>query len=311
MSTTDPSPQARPESPPIAARRNTRPTPGIHGGPPAATVTSRRRPLANLVRLAALAFVAATITVTGPAPAHADGRPYVWTESADMFWCTSTQDLCANQTVTRVPRGTPLTIVCWRDDRQPFPNSSPRWFYVFLDNGQEGYLWAPQVADQTANTANCNTVNWINVSDWAIGRIGLTQWRSPQADGPLQPPYRTGVNAPAGYYWSGACLIFASDAWKMAGGDALLAAGSANEAWNRYVSQNRADTSGSRPPRGALVFWNNGGAGHVAISLGNWHTIGTWRAEPYVDPIQRYGVGSVTNYRGWVMPATTAPYNTH
>src|SRR5205085_12513939 len=88
-----------------------------------------------------------------PTTARASGRPYVGTSSADMFWCTSVQPFCTQNTVTSgIPQGTSLAMVCWLDDRAPFPGSSPRWFYSYLDNGQEGYLWAPQVANQTPNT---------------------------------------------------------------------------------------------------------------------------------------------------------------
>ena len=198
-----------------------------------------------------------------------------------------------------------MTMVCWRDDRQPFPNSSPRWFYVFLDNGQEGYVWSPQIANQTPNMPNCSTVNWINVSDWAIGRLGLQQWRSTQADGPRPWSQQDNPNN----WWAGYCLGFAANAWTMAGGGMQGPTFStANQAWSWYAMQGRANQSGSRPPRGALIFWNNSQTGHVAISLGNWQAIGTWQAAP--DPIMRYRTSAVTNFSGWVMPSATVPYNT-
>jgi hypothetical protein len=258
-----------------------------------------------LLRLCVLIVVAAMGTVA-PSSAQANGRPYVWTSAADLFWCTSVQSLCANQAITTVPGGTSATMVCWRDDRQPFPNSSSRWFYVFLDNGQEGYLWSEQVRNQTPNTPNCNTINWINVSDWAIGRIGLTHWRSANQDGPYAP-------GRSGHYWSGWCLTFASDAWAVAGGGNLLGGATANDAWSLYAGQGRVDTA-HRPPRGAMVFWNVGSFGHVAISIGNWKVVGTRGDEPQTLPIADYGVDpsgqSLGTYRGWVMPTTSAPYNT-
>lgn len=261
------------------------------------------RPVRMITRLLLSALTATSAaTVVAPTAAHATGRPYVSTSSADMFWCTSTQSICANQTVTTVPGGTPMTMVCWRDDRQPFPSSSPRWFYVFLDNGQEGYLWAPQVADQTPNTPNCNTVNWINVADWAIGRIGLTQWRSAEADGPVAPTR-------SGNYWSGYCQTFASNAWRVAGGGDPLPGGSATAEWNNYAAQGRVDP-GHRPPRGAMVYWNIGAYGHVAISLGNWRVIGTQGDQPQILPIADSGVSSYANFRGWTMPQASAQYNT-
>jgi surface antigen len=146
------------------------------------------------------------------------------------------------------------------------------------------------------------------VSDWAIGRIGLTQWRSAQADGPSAPQN-------AGHYWSGWCLAFASNDWKVAGGDGMVSASSANDAWYTFLGQGRANTSGSRPPRGALVFWDTGTYGHVAISLGNWQAVGTRGYDGDTQPISNYGVDptghSLGTFRGWVMPTSNTPYNTH
>lgn len=261
---------------------------------------------AGSLLLSAAAYVGTKLL---PADRSHPTGPYVSADpTADLFWCASTQDLCAYDTVAHVPKGVPVSVVCWRDDRQPFPNSSSKWFYVFLDNGQEGFLWEPQVANQPLNTPSCDAVNWINVADWAIGRIGLRQWRSRQADGPFAPRR-------AGHYWSGWPLAFASDAWKAAGGDGLPAGGSADAVWNSYVRQGRAVTNGSRPPRGAMIFWSTGGHGHVAISLGNWQAVGTVGDQSRADPVRRYSVDpgdrSIGILRGWVMPPeATAPYNT-
>lgn len=112
----------------------------------------------------------------------------------------------------------------WRGCRYP---ASHRRFAVVTASGaptnrysqpssSQGYLWSAQVAGDTdiAPHPNCNTINWINVSDWAIGRIGLTQWRSTQLDGPM--PWSSGENP--NNYWSAWCLGFASNAWQVAGG---------------------------------------------------------------------------------------------
>jgi hypothetical protein len=216
-----------------------------------------------------------------------------------MFWCTSTQSMCTSQTVTRaIPYGTPLRMVCWRDDRAPFPNSSPRWFYSVLDNGQEGYLWAPQVGDQVA-TPNCATVNWLNVSDWAIGRDNgsYAQWRSEPLDGHFVPG-RTDR------YWSGWCLAFAADAWSMAGGapDSAVGYASAIAMWNDYAAQGRIDNM-HRPPRGAMVFFNWTTNGHVGISLGNWRMVSTQGDYPAALPIYDSSFSpQMSGYLGWLMP---------
>lgn len=267
-----------------------------------------RKPMAALLGVASLTL--SILTLVAPARAEAAGRPYIWTSSADMFWCTSTQWLCSQTTVTRIPQSTELTMLCWRDDRRPFGgNSSPRWFYSVLDNGQEGFVWSEQIRNQNRNTPNCSTVNWINVSDWAIGRIGLTTWRSAAQDGPSRP-------ANPGNFWSGYCLAFASNAWNVAGGSGPITGDWAIHAWDRYKSQGRADTSRSRPPRGALVFWQNSlGYGHVAISLGNWKVVTTdgtkpSDALPLRDASFDPGQSPFGTYLGWVVPTSTMPYNT-
>src|SRR5262249_28261247 len=99
-----------------------------------------------------------------------------------------------------------------------------------------GFLWSAQVAgDQGTSRPNCNTVNWINVSDWVIGRIGQTQWRSSALDGPVAP-------ARPGNYWSGYCLTFANNAWTVAGGGMPngYSTSTAYAAWTWFDSRGRA-----------------------------------------------------------------------
>lgn len=260
---------------------------------------------------AALLFLVSSFAVTEAGTAGAASRPYISSASADMFWCTSNQSLCTTQTVTRnIPYRTPLRMVCWRDDRDPFnPNGRSRWFYSVLDNGQEGYLWSAQVGGQTlqAPTPACNTVNWINVSDWVIGRDNgtVTRWRSTALDGPFVP------NRP-GNYWSGWCLAFSADAWYMAGGapTSALSAPTAKSLWNSYASRGQVDTQ-HRPPRGAMVFFNWTSSGHVAISLGNWRVVSTQGDAPQTLPIYDFSFGpSTPGYLGWVMPVrASVPQN--
>jgi hypothetical protein len=241
-----------------------------------------------------------------PAQAATHTRPYISTASADMFWCTSKQDLCTTQTVTRnIPKDTEPHMVCWRDDRNPFdPNGTGRWFYSWLDNGQEGYLWSAQVAGQVP-TPNCSNINWIRVADWAIGRDNgsYKAWRSKEQDGPNSPDYRAG-----GYYWSGFCLMFARDDWNMAGNVpmASLPAGSAIKAWNTYKANGQVDVT-RRPPRGAMVFFQGGSwdptLGHVGISLGNWRVVSTDGGYWDTLPIHHFSHSNTTpGYLGWVMP---------
>ncbi len=257
-----------------------------------------RRVTAALGVLTALILVLVSVTVASPA--YAATRPTIWTSSADLFWCTSTQDLCQNHPLAHVPQGTPLKMICWIEDR------GMHWFYSFLDNGQEGYFWSAQVANQTPNTRSCNGINWLQSSSFAIGHLGQT---APlPGDGPAPQPST----------WYLMCTTFAYDAWRSAG-TVPAAPTNANtypgDVWNWYLVHQRSavhlESEGvTRPPRGAMVFWANSNPQlwHVAISIGNWQAIGTYHAGS-PNAISQYGV-LTTGYTGWIMPATpTVPQN--
>jgi hypothetical protein len=259
------------------------------------------RARSKLLRWGTGAAMAASMvfgSVASGGPAEAAGRPYVGTSSADMFWCTSVQRLCANEPFARIAQGTPLKMVCWVDDRAPFTGASRRWFYSLLDNGQEGYLWAPQVANQTPNTPRCDSVNWLNTANWAIGHLGQTTGSSTEAAQFTAADWAPG---PVGE-WSGDCPKFTFLAW----GKQTLR-GNAIDLFRQYRSLGRVHPG--RPPRGALVFWNRTNLGHVAISIGNWQAIGTQGVDNQRLPIARYGVNT-PDYLGWTMPVTpTVPQN--
>lgn len=260
----------------------------------AATPVLPWRVHAHLRRLAVILIAALAPSLAAASPAAAATRTSISTSSADMFWCTSVQSFCTSNNVVRsIPYGTPLTMVCWRDDRAPFPNSSPRWFYSYLDNGQEGWLWAPQVRNQVS-TPSCNTINWINVSDFVIGHIGQVYASSSEAAAFSSADWSPG---PIGE-WSGDCIKFAYLAWNKA-----TARGDANAVYDYYARRGMIRTS--RPPRGALVFWNLSAQGHVAVSLGNWMAVGTQGVDNQFKPISAYGIldpGRGSAYRGWAMP---------
>lgn len=235
--------------------------------------------------------------VVSPLNTSAAGRPFVWTSSADMFWCTSSQTLCTSTTVTTIPRNTPLKMVCWRDDRNVWGGSgTSRWFYALLDNGQEGFVWSDQIASQTPNTPSCNGINWIQVSDFAIGHMGQTHASSSESASFSAAGWRPG---PVGE-WQGDCIKFAYLAW---GKQTLI--GNAIAVYRSY--RDRGMVHPGRPPRGAMVFWNRTNLGHVAISIGNWQAVGTQGLDNQVPikAIDRYAVNT-SDYLGWVMPVTPA-----
>ena len=77
-------------------------------------------------------------------------------------------------------------------------------------------------------------------------------------------------NGNAVTYWSGWCWLFAYDAWRLgAGHTPRYSGGTAQATYNLYVEHKLMHGATSSPPRGSLVFFKYGSAGHVAISLGD------------------------------------------
>ena len=119
-----------------------------------------------------------------------------------------------------------------------------------------------------------------NAASWAIAQIGAV------------------TSAHYGGNWSGWCEQFAEQAegFKFTFGSAL-------DDYRAEYAANRIH-SDSNPPVGALVFYDGGTSGHVAVSIGNGQEVGTYG---YVDnqyPIMQYAVrGFLTNnYLGWALP---------
>lgn len=76
----------------------------------------------------------------------------------------------------------------------------------------------------------------------------------------------------------------------------------AYHAWQVSPYKHAGDT---RPPQGALVYWGpriGGGAGHVAISLGNGDMVST-HSKGGKPAVYRIGSLSPENYLGWTAPA--------
>lgn len=268
----------------------------------------------------AVALVIVTLGLTGAATENpvgaADSRPYIQTPSADMFWCTSTQPLCTNEAIAHVPFGTRLNMLCWVDDREVWRNSPRRWIYAYLDNGQEGFFWQPQIGGVEPATPSCApnpscpwarycSVNWITAANYAIGHLGQATYQS--GDGSYIP--RDNPSVPAPWHWSGFCTAFVYDAWEQWGGVPATSHAEAADVWdwfNRYqpAKVHREDAGVTRPPRGALVFWASPTRSlwHVAISIGNWQAIGTTHAASG-PKVARYDV-LTSGYTGWIMPQT-------
>lgn len=98
--------------------------------------------------------------------------------------------------------------------------------------------------------------------------------------------------------WSGWCERFVEQAngFRFQYGTAL----------DHYNSQNAAGRihTGTDAPVGALVFWNGGTSGHVAISVGGGQAIGTYGVYGQRLPVRQYPLtGFLTNtYLGWAYP---------
>lgn len=266
------------------------------------TDTARRtRRFGALWPIAMAAIVAASVG-TASSTVSAVARPVVVGPSADLFWCTKDgNSFCTQTKIVTVSGGTPVTMFCWRDDRRPFgPASSPRWFYVWLDNGIEGYIYGDQVGNQST-VRNCSNYGITLATDWALARLGTT--------GPAPTP--TGR-------WSGYCATFAYKAWEPYGNSLTINSPFNAITWYGQYSTtgNRPGVNGrSRPPRGALVWFAasavNGNEGHVALSIGNWQMITTQGMSLDAKPIAVKGIldyeaASGSRYLGWSMPNNQA-----
>jgi hypothetical protein len=167
--------------------------------------------------------------------------------------CPGTSAVC--QTVEGYVSG-PVNMVCWQDATWT-DGQSHRWFYIQAPNDSEGFVHAASVAHQIT-TPNCSTISWINAAAWAIKQDGQTQV-------PANAKNHNKVT-----YWSGWCWLFSYESWVIgAGHTPVYSDDTAQLVWNWYRSHGRTLAVSSMPPRGSLVFFSYGSAGHVAISLGD------------------------------------------
>jgi len=101
-----------------------------------------------------------------------------------------------------------------------------------------------------------------------------------------------------GHNWSGWCEQFAEQAegFKFTFGSAL-------DDYRAEYAANRIHNDSS-PPVGALVFYDGGTSGHVAVSIGNGQEVGTYGYVGNQYPIMQYAVRGFlsNNYLGWAPP---------
>lgn len=161
----------------------------------------------------------------------------------------------ANDTEATATKGEHVHMVAWQN---PSSDPSHRYFFIAAANGNEGWVHAGVVSDQTSTPA-ASTVNWINAANWAMGQDGAT--KVPTAD-------RNGTDAT---YWSGWCWLYSFDAWNIGAKHAPKNPdGSLLATYDLYKADGKMSSPTAMPPRGSLVFFSyDGVAGHVAISLGS------------------------------------------
>ncbi len=214
-----------------------------------------------------------------------------------MYWCTSMSfGYCATPFAAANPGS--AHMVCYRDG----PDNGARWFFVFMPNGSEGFVYSNDVVNQTS-TPNCATVNWVKATDFAYTHLGQV---SDFADS--YPGWD--------HYWSGACVVFVAIAW---GGNVIPQLGPNSTAYSQWLNYNRLGAATTEktyaPPRGAVVFFvllPVTLVGHIAVSLGNWQFIGTTGLTGAGTATNAQDIRSTSGYLGWVFPTTPtagSPYN--
>lgn len=225
------------------------------------------------ILLAAMLSALGLIVIAAPAQAGTS----IINGSGGVYHCTSTAAPCTSA-FTSFGKGAGLSMVCWRDDRWATGTyRSNRWFFVRFDTGTEGYVHSSKVARQTS-TPNCSKVPRVQATQWAINRLGQTAY----------------VNL---------CLKFVHDAWLSVGKN-IGTASTAAAYWRAHGGHQ----SGTRPPRGALVFWDGRAGypeGHVAISLGGGYAVSTYERSTTTVHILSIADRNRTHgasYLGWLMP---------
>lgn len=228
-----------------------------------------RRVLFALV-MGAVSAVAAITPAQAASPTTQNG--------GGIYHCTSSAAHCTSSFAS-FDDGVGVAMYCWRDDRWATGNySSNRWFFVRFGGGTEGYIHSSKVINQVP-TPSCSELPRVHATQWAINRIGQSIY----------------VNE---------CLRFVQDAWAFAGNN-IGPGGTAANYWHNY---NGPRQTSSRPPRGALMFWDGRPGypeGHVAISLGGGYAVSTY--ERSTVPVHIMSIDARNDqfgayYLGWITP---------
>lgn len=238
-----------------------------------------------------------------PVPKPATGT-YVSRASQLLLCATGTGSQGCRGGATNMPTigaGTPVQMVCWLDGDQAIGEyRTNRWFWVRTSSGQEGYLSASVVRNQTS-------VPWCTSKGFKAAEAALKTYGQIWADQEVRDMFTAaGISwkpGPAGE-WSGDCPKAPYLGWKKGAGVSIKA----DDAIKNYYAYKAAGMVRSgAAPRGAVVFWDKTPRnvyGHTAISLGNGYVLTTqgmdWGNRP--NTVTRLVDVSGT-YLGWVMPA--------
>jgi len=240
---------------------------------------------------------ASASTWTGPAR-------IVSSQGAHLDWCPGNASICQdNLRVTVLPPNTAVTMVCWLDARTPSGFSTPRWFYVKSGSAQ-GFVKAELVTNQQPLRPWC----WDNASQPDRAVAASLEATGTSEIYQTQPTAADQYNAAKQYGfhdwgtppdWSGDCVMFVALSWWRAG--KLMHTVSSYPYTAAHIATTYALNPGTNPPRGAAVFWG-GGAGHVAISLGNGMMVTTQGTDGQFQPttnkwLSQMGAGMT--YLGW------------
>lgn len=81
---------------------------------------------------------------------------------------------------------------------------------------------------------------------------------------------------------------------------------SANSHWSYLVNKGKAKPGSYVIPKGALLFWNTGTYGHVAVYVGGGYVVSSWKDAYGNINLRKVAAASVTSayggYRGWGYP---------
>ena len=159
------------------------------------------------------------------------------------------------------------------------------WFGGSREGADDVAIWSTRtnVGPPSSPTATAD-----RAARWAEARIGNS---NPGAENPNDATR-----------WSGWCLGFASQSWRLGAGVSVPGYYSAQVAFSTLSGQGRI--AQGVPPRGAIVFYSYGSDGHAEVSIGNGQVVSTQGRSTQDLPVRQHGYNSIgLAYLGYWLPA--------